>query len=291
MRRCRRGALMEYDLRKALAAGEFELHYQPVVNLESNEISGVEALIRWRHPEKGIIPPSAFIPVAEEIGFIVPLGEWAIREACATAAKWPGDVRIAVNLSPIQFRNPGFVQVVVERAGDLGPGGRPARARDHRKHPAARQRGDALHALSAARARRAHRHGRFRHRLLLAQLPAELPVRQDQDRPLVREGHRRRRRLAQHRARGGGDGQRARHDAPPPRASRPRSSSRPCGPRAAPRCRASCSAGRCPAGEIEQLLLARCKRDGRRRQVRPRATPPDPPSALHAQAVTCAAFS
>ena len=105
--------LMEYDLRNALPAGQFELHYQPVVNLESNEISGVEALLRWRHPEKGIIPPSAFIPVAEEIGFIVPLGEWAIRQACATAAKWPSDVRIAVNLSPIQFRNPGFVQVVL----------------------------------------------------------------------------------------------------------------------------------------------------------------------------------
>ena len=105
--------LMEFDLRNALPAGQFELHYQPVVNLESNEISGVEALLRWRHPEKGIIPPSAFIPVAEEIGFIVPLGEWAIRQACATAAKWPSDVRIAVNLSPIQFRNPGFVQVVL----------------------------------------------------------------------------------------------------------------------------------------------------------------------------------
>ncbi len=105
--------LMEYDLRNALPAGEFELYYQPVVNLETNEISGVEALLRWRHPEKGIILPNAFIPVAEEIGFIVPLGEWAIRQACATAAKWPSDVRIAVNLSPIQFRNPGFVQVVL----------------------------------------------------------------------------------------------------------------------------------------------------------------------------------
>src|SRR5262249_52180899 len=104
---------MEHDLRNALPAGEFELHYQPVVNLASNEITGVEALIRWRHPQKGIVPPSAFIPVAEEIGFIVPLGEWVIRQACATAAKWPGNVRIAVNLSPIQFRNPGFVQVVV----------------------------------------------------------------------------------------------------------------------------------------------------------------------------------
>ena len=81
---------MEYDLRKALAAGEFELYYQPVVNLETNEISGFEALIRWRHPEKGLISPGTFIPVAEEIGFIVPLGEWVIRQACATAAQVAG---------------------------------------------------------------------------------------------------------------------------------------------------------------------------------------------------------
>jgi diguanylate cyclase (GGDEF)-like protein len=104
---------MEYDLRKALIAGEFELHYQPVVNLQSNQISGFEALIRWRHPERGMIAPSSFIPLAEEIGFIVPLGEWTHREACATAAKWPGHIKISVNLSPVQFRNPGLVNVVV----------------------------------------------------------------------------------------------------------------------------------------------------------------------------------
>jgi diguanylate cyclase (GGDEF)-like protein/PAS domain S-box-containing protein len=112
--------IMECDLRRALAAGEFELHYQPVVDLSSDEISGVEALIRWHHPEKGTILPSAFIPVAEEIGFIVPLGEWAIREACRTASRWPGNVRIAVNLSPVQFRNPGFVQVVVNALATSG---------------------------------------------------------------------------------------------------------------------------------------------------------------------------
>ena len=111
---------MEYDLRKALAAGEFELHYQPVVNLGTDAISGVEALIRWRHPEKGLIPPNTFIPVAEEIGFIIQIGEWALREACAAARNWPDHIRIAVNLSPIQFRNPGFVQIVVSALAASG---------------------------------------------------------------------------------------------------------------------------------------------------------------------------
>jgi diguanylate cyclase (GGDEF)-like protein len=105
--------VMEQDLRKALPAGEFELHYQPVVNLASNEISGLEALIRWNHPTKGLISPATFIPLAEEIGFIVPLGEWVIRQACATAAQWPDDLHVAVNISAIQFRHPGLMQVIV----------------------------------------------------------------------------------------------------------------------------------------------------------------------------------
>jgi predicted signal transduction protein with EAL and GGDEF domain len=104
---------LEHDLRKALAASQFELHYQPVVDLASNTISGVEALIRWRHPEKGLVSPATFIPLAEETGLIVPIGEWAIRQACATAAPWPPELRIAVNLSPAQFRSPGLPQVVM----------------------------------------------------------------------------------------------------------------------------------------------------------------------------------
>ena len=105
--------VMEQDLRKALPGGEFELHYQPVVNLASKEISGFEALIRWNHPTRGMISPADFIPLAEEIGFIVPMGEWIIRQACATAAQWPDDVRVAVNISAIQFRSPGLMQVIV----------------------------------------------------------------------------------------------------------------------------------------------------------------------------------
>jgi diguanylate cyclase (GGDEF)-like protein len=105
--------VMEQDLRKALPAGEFELHYQPIVNLASNEISGFEALIRWNHPLRGMISPAAFIPLAEEIGFILPMGEWVIRQACATAAQWPAHLHVAVNISAIQFRSPGLMQVIV----------------------------------------------------------------------------------------------------------------------------------------------------------------------------------
>ena len=104
---------MELDLRKALPAGQFELYYQPVVNVASNEIRGFEALIRWNHPERGMIAPATFIPLAEEIGFIVPLGEWVIRQACVAAAKWPEDIHVAVNISAVQFRSPDLMKVIV----------------------------------------------------------------------------------------------------------------------------------------------------------------------------------
>ena len=104
---------MEYDLRRGMTAGEFELHYQPVVNLESNEISGFEALARWRHPKNGMVPPSTFIPLAEDVGSIVALGEWVMRNACTTAATWPTHLSVAVNLSPVQLRSPALGQMVV----------------------------------------------------------------------------------------------------------------------------------------------------------------------------------
>jgi diguanylate cyclase (GGDEF)-like protein len=112
--------VLENDMRAALPAGQFELHYQPVLNLARNEIVGVEALVRWRHPERGIVSPGEFIPLAEEIGFIVPLGEWVIRNACATAAAWPSNVKVAVNLSPAQFRSSGLVQVVMNALASSG---------------------------------------------------------------------------------------------------------------------------------------------------------------------------
>jgi diguanylate cyclase (GGDEF)-like protein len=115
---------LEVALRQALAAGEFDLHYQPLVNVDDRRITGCEALLRWNHPERGMIPPAEFIPVAEEIGLIIPLGEWVLRKACIDAASWPDDIKVAVNLSPIQVTNQNLVPVVVSA---LAAAGLPAR--------------------------------------------------------------------------------------------------------------------------------------------------------------------
>jgi diguanylate cyclase (GGDEF)-like protein len=114
---------LELALRMALANGEFELHYQPLVSLDDRRITSCEALIRWHHPERGLIPPAEFIPIAEEIGLIVPLGEWVLRQACADAMRWPAEIKVAVNLSPIQVMNQNLVAVVV---GALAAAGLPA---------------------------------------------------------------------------------------------------------------------------------------------------------------------
>jgi diguanylate cyclase (GGDEF)-like protein len=103
---------LETDLRKALANDEFELFFQPQVDLRLYEINGFEALLRWRHPKWAKVSPAEYIPVAEDIGLISPLGEWVIRTACAEAVKWPRDIKVAVNLSPVQFRNGTLVQSV-----------------------------------------------------------------------------------------------------------------------------------------------------------------------------------
>ncbi len=105
---------LEIDLRRALLQDEFELYYQPIVDLRSNQISTLEALIRWRHPRRGMILPSEFIPLAEDIGLIVPIGVWALRQACLDAMTWQKDVRVAVNLSPIQFRNEQLLECMIK---------------------------------------------------------------------------------------------------------------------------------------------------------------------------------
>jgi diguanylate cyclase (GGDEF)-like protein len=103
---------LEQDLRRGLAQHQFELRYQPVVDVAANKITAFEALLRWRHPERGLIGPAEFIPLAEEIGLIAPLGAWVLVEACKAAARWRLPLKIAVNLSPIQFRTSGLVQVI-----------------------------------------------------------------------------------------------------------------------------------------------------------------------------------
>jgi diguanylate cyclase (GGDEF)-like protein/PAS domain S-box-containing protein len=111
---------LERDLRRAFANGEFELHYQPLVDIAAEKISGFESLLRWRHPEKGMISPAEFVPVAEDIGLIVSLGEWVLREACSEAMKWPAEVKVAVNLSPVQFRSRNLVQAVISALAHSG---------------------------------------------------------------------------------------------------------------------------------------------------------------------------
>ncbi len=119
-RRAQRRRDMEIDLRHALANGEFELHYQPLVDLAQDRIVSFEALLRWQHPQKGMISPADFIPVAEDIGLIVPLGEWVLREACMQAAAWPSDIKVAVNLSPAQFRSRNLTQAVFSALAQSG---------------------------------------------------------------------------------------------------------------------------------------------------------------------------
>jgi predicted signal transduction protein with EAL and GGDEF domain len=103
---------LEGDLRDAIARCQFELHYQPFYDVESGRRCGVEALVRWRHPVKGLVPPDQFIPLAEATGLIVPLGEWIIGRACDDATMWPDDVKVAVNLSPVQFKQAELYDVI-----------------------------------------------------------------------------------------------------------------------------------------------------------------------------------
>jgi diguanylate cyclase (GGDEF)-like protein/PAS domain S-box-containing protein len=111
---------LELDLRQALGAGEFDLVYQPQVRANSRALSGFEALLRWTHPVRGPVSPADFIPLAEETGLILPIGEWVLRRACAEAARWPDGIKVAVNLSPVQFKNRGLVAVVLQALAEAG---------------------------------------------------------------------------------------------------------------------------------------------------------------------------
>ena len=114
--------VLERDLRQALTLGQFELHYQPLVSCgaDTDDVLGFEALVRWRHPERGLVSPVEFIPVAEECGLIMPLGEWVMRTACAQAATWQNGKKIAVNLSPIQFRHADLAKHILTILAQTG---------------------------------------------------------------------------------------------------------------------------------------------------------------------------
>jgi diguanylate cyclase (GGDEF)-like protein len=111
---------LESDLRLALEHGQFELFYQPLFDLERNSISSFEALLRWNHPTRGQISPVDFIPVAEETGLIVPIGAWALREACRRATQWPDHIRIAVNVSSVQFHRTGLEEIILQSLAASG---------------------------------------------------------------------------------------------------------------------------------------------------------------------------
>jgi diguanylate cyclase (GGDEF)-like protein len=111
---------LERDLSGALEKREFELHYQPLVNLARNEVSGFEALLRWRHPTRGLVTPPQFIHVAEEAGLMPAIGEWILRQACAEAAQWPAPLKVAINISAEQFKTPDFVRTVMGALASSG---------------------------------------------------------------------------------------------------------------------------------------------------------------------------
>ena len=111
---------LELDLRQALARGQLEIHYQPLVELATDTVAGCEALLRWYHPERGMISPADFIPVAEDTGLINEIGDWVLKRACAEAAGWPGHIRLAVNVSPVQFRTKTLALRVATALRDSG---------------------------------------------------------------------------------------------------------------------------------------------------------------------------
>jgi diguanylate cyclase (GGDEF)-like protein len=121
----RRRRALEADLRQALPRGEFELHYQPQIDVRRRRVTGFEALLRWRNPERGLVSPIDFIPLAEDLGLICDIGAWVLRAACQEAAGWPGDISVAVNASPLQVEGGGFASAVADALAQTGlPGNR-----------------------------------------------------------------------------------------------------------------------------------------------------------------------
>ena len=177
---------VEMDLREAIEKNELELHYQPIIDLECNTITGFEALARWRHPVKGMVPPAVFIPVAEDTGLIIAVGTWALREACRAAARWPGDLKVAVNLSAVQFSGPDLYNVVKSALVESGllPQRLELEITERLFIEDSEKILSTLHSLKELGVRIAM--DDFGTGIFVAQLSAKLPVRHDQGRPHLR---------------------------------------------------------------------------------------------------------
>ena len=182
------------NLRRALERDEFRLYYQPKLDLRTSRVIGLEALIRWESPGEGLILPNRFVPIAEETGLIVPIGEWVLHTACRQVkelqnAGFP-PVVVSVNLSPAQFRQGGLSETVARILADTGLGAELSRTGSHRKPCHARRRQVYRRAAGAQGPRHPARDRRFRHRVFEPQLPEALPHRPTQDRSVVRVRYR-----------------------------------------------------------------------------------------------------
>jgi EAL domain-containing protein (putative c-di-GMP-specific phosphodiesterase class I) len=202
---------MESELRHAVERDELFLQFQPCVDAAGLHTTGVEALVRWRHPERGLIPPDRFIPIADESGLIVDIGEWVLRQACHQAKAWHDqgytDLSVSVNVSAVQFGQPRLLDVVNRALADSGL--RPQALTLEITESVVMH--DAETAVGMLRAAEAHGrqalHRRLRHRLFLAVLPQALSHRHPQDRQVLRPHAGRQRRGHRHRARHHGAGE------------------------------------------------------------------------------------
>ena len=179
------------DLQRAMAAGELDLHYQPIVRLSDGGVTGVEALLRWRHPERGIVPPDHFVPLAEEIGLIVPIGRWVLREACRQARQMQtlivteAPLTVAVNLSVVQLQHSDIVADVSDALAESGLAAG-CLTLEITETVMMTDTDTALERLDELKeARRPAGDGRLRHGLLVAELPQPAAGRHRQDGPLV----------------------------------------------------------------------------------------------------------